>query len=143
MAGVRWTFKEYEAFRNKHKTPEKLPVVSPPEESPPQRILFAAIEARWPGRFLPEVENLVPGRRLRVDLADVPNKLIIELDGYRAHGLSLAGFTKDRERDYLFTVTGWVILRIPAGLVIKDLAAAMERVATFIAARDSRACGAE
>lgn len=138
MAGLRWTVAQYRAFRARAKNPEQLPEVPEQEKSPPQKLLFEAMEAWWPGRFRYEVENLIPGRRFKADIADSQSLLLVELDGYRHHGLSLRGFTNDRERDYVFGLRGWVILRIPAGLVIKDLPAAMERVQTFVAAHDER-----
>ena len=138
MGGVRWTVDQYNAYRARHKNPEKLPIIEAPQESPPQRKLYEAMELRWPGRFRYDVEGLIPGRRFRADIADVEHKLIVELDGWRSHGLSLTGFTNDRERDYQFVIHGWVSLRIPAGLVIKDLAEALQRVETFIAVQESR-----
>jgi len=52
--------------------------------------------------------------------------------------MTKAGFHNDRERDYQFSLQGWMILRIPAGLILKDLPSAMERVERFIAAQDKR-----
>lgn len=102
----------------------------------PQARLAALVEAAFPGRFTPEVGGLVPGRRFRADLCDVAARAVIECDGWESHGRHLAAFRKDRERDYLFLIAGYRILRIPAGLVLHDPQAVLERVTKFVAMLD-------
>ena len=103
-----------------------------PQGRLPQAQLQAMVQAAYPGRFTPERTGLIPGRRYRADLCDVTGRAIIECDGWRHHGMYKAAFHRDRERDFEFTVHGWRILRIPAGLILTDPHAVLERVQRFV-----------
>ena len=70
------------------------------------------------GRLLrtkwPEIEaehSPINGRRIRIDFALVPERIAIEIDGYRPHGLSKKGFANDRQRQNLLVIAGWQVLR--------------------------------
>lgn len=70
------------------------------------------------GRLLrnkwPEIEaeyTPINGRRIRIDFALVPERIAIEIDGYRPHGLSKKGFANDRQRQNLLVINGWQVLR--------------------------------
>lgn len=72
--------------------------------------------------------KLVPGRRYSSDVVAKPIKktpalisgLAFELDGYRHHGLSLTGFKRDREKDRLVLLNGFVTVRFFASEVLKN-----------------------
>ncbi|CDQ12127.1 conserved hypothetical protein [Acidithiobacillus ferrivorans] len=70
------------------------------------------------GRLLrnkwPEIEaehSPLNGRRIRIDFALVAERIAIEIDGYRPHGLSKKGFANDRQRQNLLVIDGWQVLR--------------------------------
>ena len=60
--------------------------------------------------FTPQVEIQLPGRRVRVDLADRARKLVVEADSFEFHG-DRDGFERDCERYDALTAAGWVVLR--------------------------------
>jgi very-short-patch-repair endonuclease len=62
--------------------------------------------------FVPQVEIRLPGRVVRVDLADVDRRLILEADSYSHHG-SRAAFARDCGRYNDLVAAGWVVLRFP------------------------------
>ncbi|HET8975822.1 MAG TPA: DUF559 domain-containing protein [Solirubrobacterales bacterium] len=51
------------------------------------------------------------GERLEVDCAWREPRVVVELDGYQAHGGRLA-FERDRRRDRLLAAAGWLTLRV-------------------------------
>ncbi len=65
-------------------------------------------------RGLPEpvrqLRVVVGGRRFRLDLAYVEQRLAIESDGFAVHG-TRHEFERDRERQNLLVLDGWRILR--------------------------------
>jgi len=79
-----------------------------------------------------DYSNAVPGRKFEIDCALVTYRCAIEVDGWRNHGSTKEAFNRDREKDYLLSLQGWVVLRIPAGLIHKDVRAASERVVRFL-----------
>lgn len=79
-----------------------------------------------------DYKGAVPERRYEIDCALVEQKIAIETDGWQYHGARKESFNRDREKDYLLSLEGWVILRIPAGLISKDCRAATERVVSFL-----------
>ena len=61
-------------------------------------------------RLMPEYRFL-PGRRYRIDYAFPDQKVAIEFDGYRSHGISLEGFREGLRRQNLLVLEGWRVLR--------------------------------
>jgi very-short-patch-repair endonuclease len=60
----------------------------------------------------------VPNRRFRIDIAFVSEKIAIEIDGWQYHAKFKDDFIKDRERQNLFVMNGWRILRFTASQII-------------------------
>lgn len=52
-----------------------------------------------------------PERRYRIDYAFPEQKVAIEFDGYRSHGISLSGFRDGLRRQNLLVLLGWRVLR--------------------------------
>lgn len=144
---MRWSASDLSAYLQRRGQP--TPVVSVPRRrrpklpvgQMPQQRLAAIVEAAFPGRFRSEVGGLVPGRRYRADLANVGSRGIIECDGWTVHGKHIGDFRRDRERDYEFTVAGYRILRIPAGLIAKHPEEVLERVNRFVEMLDGGSTG--
>jgi very-short-patch-repair endonuclease len=67
------------------------------------------IEAGLTG-FVPQVEIQLPGRRVRVDLADEVRRVVLEADGYEHHG-DRESWERDCDRYDELTAAGWVVLR--------------------------------
>ncbi len=86
----------------------------------PQEILWTSAKYSFGDRVAKEYKNAVPGRRFRVDIAFPDEKLAIEVDGWEHHGKYKADFHANRERQNLFTLYGWRILRFTAGEIRKD-----------------------
>jgi hypothetical protein len=93
---------------------------SQPRSGDPQKILFDAVIGRWP-HAVPEFEGAVPGRKYRIDIAFVQERLAVEIDGFQYHGKYLKDFQADRERQNLLTVNGWRILRFTNACIKKEL----------------------
>jgi very-short-patch-repair endonuclease len=67
------------------------------------------IEAGLTG-FVPQVEIQLPGRRVRVDLADEVRRVVLEADSYEHHG-DREAWERDCERYDELAAAGWVVLR--------------------------------
>ena len=57
------------------------------------------------------------GRSIFIDLASPDLKIAIEIDGYDAHALSPA-FEKDRARQNLLVLDGWIVLRFTRQMLV-------------------------
>lgn len=68
-----------------------------------------------------------------VDLL-VEGKVVVECDGYAYHA-DLRAFAGDRRRDRALQVDGWVVLRFPAGEVLRDPAAVVACVRAVLESR--------
>lgn len=87
----------------------------------PQTMLYRALLAELgPGSVAWEKEDLIPGRKYRVDIYLPASRLAIEFDGFQYHR-SKAAFQKDRERQNLFISHGFHPLRFFAKQVFEDL----------------------
>jgi very-short-patch-repair endonuclease len=60
-------------------------------------------------RFNPDL--VVGGRQFRPDCAWMEQRVVVELDGRAVHGTRRA-FESDRERDRIFTASGWRVVRV-------------------------------
>lgn len=103
-------------------------------KSPPQDKLFHALQWHPDTRrfaWLWEYARPVPGRKFSLDIALVlsaRHRLALEVDGMRHHGINRDGFYRDREKDFLLEANFWRVVRIPAGMILKDIATVLERV---------------
>lgn len=102
----------------------------------PQQILAGMIIADgelgqwdWEEDFV----GTVPGRKFELDLALRALRLGVEVDGWQFHGKHKESFLRDRDKDYLLTLQGWVSIRVQAGLIVSDPEEAMNRVRRFLA----------
>lgn len=100
-------------------------------ESPPQRMLFEAVEARWPGRFQWEFPVRPPGaaRSYRLDIASPEDRLCIEMDGWQHHGKFKRDFQRDRVRQNRLSIAGWRILRYFPGQIYSDIDQVVDEIA--------------
>ena len=107
--------------------------------SPPQKLLFDAIEQRWPSRFTWELSVKPPGatRAYSLDVASVDDRLCIEMDGWQYHGKHKGDFQRDRIRQNRLCLDGWRILRFFPGQVYADMNAVLEQIETALAWRKS------
>lgn len=111
-------------------TPIKKPTVSKPAtESVIHTILFAEVIKRWP-QAVSEYPAQVPGRKFRLDIAFVEERLCAELDGWQWHARHLEDFKKDRRRQNLLVMQGWRILRFTAADIHQDLEGCLNMIAT-------------
>jgi hypothetical protein len=90
---------------------------SPYPSSTPQVKLYQALVKKYGvfwsgGQVAYELKNIVPGRKYEADIA-LPNyKMVIEMDGYRHHGLSKSGFKRDREKWLFLSESGWLVIPV-------------------------------
>lgn len=111
-------------------TPVKKPVnPKPVTSSVIHTILFSAVVKRWP-EAVAEYPAQVPGRKFRLDVAFVEQRLCIELDGWQFHGKFLADFKRDRRRQNLLVMHGWRILRFSAADIHQDLEGCLSIIKT-------------
>ena len=87
----------------------------------PEDVLWMSVRASYP-EAVREYQGAVPGRRFRIDVALVDEKIAIECDGWQYHGKFKSAHETDRERQNLLAVAGWLILRFTSGQIFKDLA---------------------
>ena len=86
----------------------------------PHDRLWAEVSRRWPDQAFREYPKMVPGRRIRGDIAFPAHRLVVEVDGWKHHGKYLKDFRWDRTRQNLLTIAGWRILRFAAGDIYAD-----------------------
>lgn len=108
----------------------KIASISPVKKAPatkklksgqePQAILYEAVRKRWP-EAVEEYPAQVPGRKFRIDIAFVSEKVCCELDGWQWHAKHLEDFKRDRRRQNLLVIHGWRVLRFTAEDIHKDL----------------------
>lgn len=87
----------------------------------PEDVLWMSVRASYP-EAVREYQGAVPGRRFRIDVALVDEKIAIECDGWQYHGKFKSAHETDRERQNLLAVEGWLVLRFTSGQIFKDLA---------------------
>ena len=86
----------------------------------PDDVLWLAVKAQHPAAVR-EFQGAVPGRKFRIDIALVEEKVAIEIDGWQYHGKYKSAHESDRERQNLLAVGGWLVLRFTAGQIFKDI----------------------
>jgi very-short-patch-repair endonuclease len=69
-----------------------------------------------------------------VDAVWAAEKLIVEVDGYGAHGHQ-AAFERDRKRDQLLAAAGYVVLRFTWRQLTREPLAAVARIAEMLSVR--------
>lgn len=75
---------------------------------------FFQLWKRFGNGMMPVREyRFIEGRRYRADFAWPEHKLIVEMDGYRAH-VHKHGKQRDSERDRLSMLDGWRVMRYTA-----------------------------
>lgn len=115
-----------ELGRGAWKIASEMPMNRPGRTAPrtgptPHDLLWDAVKIRWP-EAVRELEHVVPGRKFRLDIGFLQERLAIEVDGFAHHGKRLADFKRDRERQNELVIAGWKVLRFSAGEIRKDLA---------------------
>lgn len=100
----------------------------------PQELLTDLIHAdkslsEW--EWVNDYARAVPGRKYEIDLAVPALRLGVEVDGWQYHGKHKESFLRDRDKDYLLSLQGWLVVRVQAGLVSTEPAQALERVRQF------------
>ncbi len=94
----------------------------------PQGLLFDALVVRLgEDAVRSEVDGLVPGRRYRADIYLPESRLVVEFDGFQFHR-SKDAFQKDRERQNLFVLHGYRVLRYVNKQVTSDLDAVIAEI---------------
>lgn len=90
-----------------------------------ENALFEMVSHVFQGYNIVKEAKLVEGRRYRTDVtvmldgSSLIKGIALELDGYRHHGLSISGFKRDREKDRLVTLSGYLTFRFFASEVLK------------------------
>lgn len=94
----------------------------------PDDVLWQAVSLAYPDAVR-ELQGAIPGRRFRIDIALEDVKIAIEVDGWQYHGKYRSAHEADRERQNLYAIHGWMILRFTAGQIFKDVTGVMETIA--------------
>lgn len=94
----------------------------------PDDVLWQAVSLAYP-EAAREFKGAIPGRRFRIDVALPEVKIAIEVDGWQYHGKFKSAHQNDRERQNLFAIHGWLILRFTPGQIFKDIFGVMETIA--------------
>lgn len=90
--------------------------------SHPQNKILLKIKEEIPDVNLIENYNkAIPKRKFEIDIALIDYKIAIEVDGFRSHGISKAGFDRDRKKDRLLQLNGWLVYRFTAKEINSDI----------------------
>lgn len=110
----------------RNKTSKKTAAI----ESPPQRILWDAVSARWP-QAVQEFQP-IEGRKFRIDIAFVEEKVAVEVDGWTFHGKHKSAHAKDRQRQNLLVLNGWRVLRFTAGEIFGGMPSVLAMIQSVL-----------
>lgn len=86
----------------------------------PQRTLYEALlpmisEAEF------EKQGLIPGRKFRADIYLPSSQVVIEVDGFKEHGMYKANFQQSLDRQNIFVSHGYILLRYYTARIHKNL----------------------
>lgn len=96
--------------------------------SPIHDLLCAELDRSNCKDYVRELKGAIVGRNFRLDIAYPQSKLGIEVDGWQNHGKTKDGFQVDREKQNLYTLAGWRILRYTAADIYKRLPAVIGQI---------------
>lgn len=94
----------------------------------PDDVLWESVSLTY-SQAVRELKGAIPGRRFRIDIALPDVKIALEVDGWQFHGKYRSAHESDRERQNLFAVHGWLVLRFTAGQIFKDMYGVMDTIA--------------
>jgi len=115
------------------KIPRRSPTKRPGQD--PQQMIYEALVDRLGGsEVVFEAVGLIPGRRFRADIYLPTSRIVVEMDGFQYHR-SKTAFQRDRERQNLFALNGFLVLRYFAGKHSRDLYGIVDQI---IQAHESR-----
>jgi hypothetical protein len=87
--------------------------------------LYRMVKEVFPDEDVRRETLVIEGRDFKSDVALIFKEekgglkgILFELDGYRHHGLSKTGFKRDREKDRLTTLAGFITVRFYASEII-------------------------
>jgi len=108
---------------------------------PPDSVLEPAMAALLRRHGLPTFVFHHPvrvgGRTFVLDFADPIRKVNLEVDGWETHGASRAGFERDRQRDALLRLDGWLVQRFTWFQVQEQEAFVADVIRELLAQRDA------
>ena len=84
----------------------------------------------------------VRGTRYLVDLVWFHGKIVVEIDGYRAHS-SRFDFANDRHRDYELQLSGYLVLRLTHENVMRDVELEIDKIRDMVKARTDQSLSPE
>lgn len=96
------------------------------ESNPAEERLLYLVKKVFIKQLVQTEKMVVEGRKFRSDIvvffSEIDktslNGLCVEIDGYRHHGLSKSGFKRDREKDRLTLLSGYVTMRFFASEIL-------------------------
>ncbi|MBA3907820.1 MAG: DUF559 domain-containing protein [Pseudonocardiales bacterium] len=109
-------------------------------DNPFESVVRAIVIEAGVGGFVPQVEIRLPRRVVRVDLADVDRRIVIEADSFEHHG-SRQALVRDCGRYNDLVAAGWLVLRLPWEEVMIGPAAVLRLVVETCALVDARRAG--
>ncbi len=120
---------------------KEVPEYSSLPSKEPQVLLYQALVKRfgtyWNGGDVAyEITNVLPSRKYEGDIVFPNYRVIVEMDGYRHHGLSKSGFKRDRQKWLMFLEHGWVIITISNELVRNKLENGVASISNCLSHRE-------
>jgi very-short-patch-repair endonuclease len=106
---------------------------------PPDSELERRMIALLTGSGLPRPEFHARILGHEVDFAYVPERVVLECDGWQSHGRDRAQFEHDRARDAVLAAAGWLVLRFTWLQVTRRGAWVASRIAEVVTSRRAAA----
>lgn len=94
----------------------------------PQRTLFAYLQEIYKDEVVWELENTIPNKKFRIDIAFPKKKLSVEVVGYAYHAKYLNDFKNGSYRNNIFLAHGWKIIYIPAGDIMTNINKCLQQI---------------
>lgn len=88
-------------------------------QSPSQDMLARLLRPIYGSRIQENYRGAIPNRRFEIDMALPDIQFGIEVDGWQYHGKYKDSFLRDREKDWLAHLAGWLIVRVAHRRIVK------------------------
>ena len=105
---------------------QKQPKSKARNRTPSQTKLWNAVKQKWPEAI--SEYHAIDGRKYRVDIAFVQEKIAIEVEGWSNHGKYKRSHQHDCVKNNAVVLSGWSILRFYHGHIMNDIQSVLKTI---------------